>query len=50
MNTNPAETQVISVPDGSIRDYVDGKVRKDTPEEYVRQTINGNRYTHNALI
>ena len=39
MNTNPAETQVISIPDGSIRDYVDGKPRKDTPEEYVRQTI-----------
>ena len=39
MNTNPAETQVISVPDGSIRDYIDGKFRKDTPEEYVRQTI-----------
>ena len=39
MNTNPAETQVISVPDGSIRDYVDGEFRKDTPEEYVRQTI-----------
>ena len=39
MNTNPAETQVVSVPDGYIRDYVDGKPRKDTPEEYVRQTI-----------
>ena len=39
MNTNPAETQIVSVPDGSIRDYVDGKFRKDTPEEYVRQTI-----------
>ena len=39
MNTNPAEMQVINVPDGSIRDYVDGKFRKDTPEEYVRQTI-----------
>ncbi len=38
MNTT-SETQVISVPDGSIRDYVDGKFRKDTPEEYVRQTI-----------
>lgn len=37
MNTNSAETQVISVPDGYIRDYVDGKPRKDTPEEYVRQ-------------
>ena len=39
MNPNPSETQVISVPDGSIRDYVDGEFRKDTPEEYVRQTI-----------
>ena len=39
MNANPPETQVISVPDGSIRDYVDGEFRKDTPEEYVRQTI-----------
>ena len=39
MNTNPAETQVISVPDGYIRDYIDGTFRKDTPEEYVRQTI-----------
>ena len=38
MNTSP-ETQVVSVPDGSIRDYVDGEFRKDTPEEYVRQTI-----------
>lgn len=38
MNTTP-ETQIVSVPDGSIRDYIDGKVRKDTPEEYVRQTI-----------
>ena len=39
MNTDPAAPQVISVPDGSIRDYVDGTFRKDTPEEYVRQTI-----------
>lgn len=39
MNTNSTETQVISVPDGYIRDYVDGTFRKDTPEEYVRQTI-----------
>ena len=38
MNT-PPETQVISVPDGYIRDYVDGEFRGDTPEEYVRQTI-----------
>ena len=30
---------VIKVPDGKICDYIDGKFRKDTPEEYVRQTI-----------
>ena len=38
MNTTPI-IEVISVPDGYIRDYVDGKFHKDTPEEYVRQTI-----------
>lgn len=37
MNTEP--TEVISIPDGYIRDYIDGKSRKDTKEEYVRQTI-----------
>ena len=34
-----ADKKVIVVPDGKICDYVDGKFRKDTPEEYVRQTI-----------
>ena len=29
----------INVPDGKICDYIDGKFRQDTPEEYVRQTI-----------
>ena len=33
------ETKVISIPDGKICDYIDGKFRNDTPEEYVRQTI-----------
>ena len=33
------ERKIIKVPDGEICDYVDGKFRKDTPEEYVRQTI-----------
>lgn len=33
------ETKVIVIPDGKICDYVDGKFRNDTPEEYVRQTI-----------
>lgn len=30
---------VISVPEGKLRDYIDGVFRKDTPEEYVRQNI-----------
>ena len=34
-----SDKKVIVVPDGKICDYVDGKFRKDTPEEYVRQTI-----------
>jgi len=38
MNERP-ERKIIKVPDGEICDYIDGKFRKDTPEEYVRQTI-----------
>lgn len=34
-----AEPKVIVIPDGKICDYIDGKFRNDTPEEYVRQTI-----------
>lgn len=30
---------VNTIPDGKIQDYIDGKFRNDTPEEYVRQTI-----------
>lgn len=33
------ETKVIIIPDGKICDYIDGKFRNDTPEEYVRQTV-----------
>ena len=29
-----ANTKVIVIPDGKICDYVDGKFRNDTPEEY----------------
>lgn len=29
----------IVIPEGKIADYIDGKPRNDTPEEYVRQTI-----------
>ncbi|MBO7327585.1 MAG: N-6 DNA methylase [Lentisphaeria bacterium] len=32
-------TKVIVIPEGKICDYVDSKFRNDTPEEYVRQTI-----------
>lgn len=35
MNT----TKIIVIPEGKISDYIDGKFRNDTPEEYVRQTI-----------
>ena len=31
--------KIVVIPDGKICDYIDGKFRKDTPEEYVRQTI-----------
>lgn len=45
-----AERRVIVIPEGKICDYIDGKFRNDTPEEYVRQTIekrliNEHRYT-----
>jgi len=40
-NANSALIQqtVIAVPEGKIRDYVDGSFRNDTPEEYVRQNL-----------
>jgi len=34
-----ADQKVVVIPDGKICDYIDGKFRNDTPEEYVRQTI-----------
>lgn len=34
-----SEHKVIVIPEGKICDYIDGKFRNDTPEEYVRQTI-----------
>lgn len=34
-----AEQKVVVIPDGKVCDYIDGKFRNDTPEEYVRQTI-----------
>jgi type I restriction enzyme M protein len=49
------ETKVIiSIPEGKLRDYVDGTIRPDTPEEYVRQTvekrlINEHKYSKNQI-
>lgn len=34
-----ADVKLIVIPEGKICDYIDGKFRNDTPEEYVRQTI-----------
>lgn len=34
-----SETRIIVIPEGKICDYIDGKFRNDTPEEYVRQTV-----------
>jgi len=31
--------EVIIIPEGKVCDYIDGKFRNDTPEEYVRQNI-----------
>ena len=33
------EQKTITIPDGKICDFIDKKFRNDTPEEYVRQTI-----------
>lgn len=34
-----SESKLIVIPDGKICDYIDGKFRNDTQEEYVRQNI-----------
>ena len=31
--------KILVIPEGKVRDYVDGTIRNDTPEEYVRQTV-----------
>ena len=30
---------ILTTPDGKVRDYIDGTIRNETPEEYVRQTV-----------
>jgi type I restriction enzyme M protein len=32
-------SQIVTIPEGKIYDYIDGTFRNDTPEEYVRQNI-----------
>lgn len=46
--------KIVVVPDGKICDYIDGKFRNDSPEEYVRQTIekrliNEHKYSTNQI-
>jgi len=46
--------KVVVIPDGKICDYIDGTFRDDTPEEYVRQTIekrliNEHKYTTSQI-
>ena len=53
-DTETAQAKVVSIPEGKICDYIDGKFRKDTPEEYVRQTIekrlvNEHRYARERI-
>ena len=45
-----ADTKVIVIPDGKICDYIDGKFRNDTPEEYVRQTIEKRLVNEEVLL
>ena len=33
------DTIIQIIPEGKVRDYIDGTIRKETPEEYVRQTV-----------
>ena len=47
-------TEVIVIPEGKICDFIDGKFRNDTPEEYVRQNIekrlvNEHKYTKDRI-
>lgn len=50
-----AEIKTIVIPEGKICDYIDGKFRKDTPEKYVRQTIekrliNEHKYANKQVL
>lgn len=54
MKKKEQDILTISVPEGKVRDYIDGTFRNDTPEEYVRQNIekrlvNEHSYPKNLL-
>jgi hypothetical protein len=38
-SSGSATKLVATLPDGKICDFIDQKIRSDTPEEYVRQNI-----------
>lgn len=49
-----AEEKILVVPEGKVIDYIDGTIRNDTPEEYVRQNIekrliNEHKYKKNQV-
>lgn len=39
LQTNIQPTAHLTIPEGKVLDYIDGKLRPNTPEEYVRQNI-----------
>lgn len=39
MDNPKQDTPIATLPDGKICDFIDGTIRNDTPEEYVRQNI-----------
>lgn len=38
-SSKPTTKLITTLPDGKICDFIDQKIRPDTPEEYVRQNI-----------
>ncbi len=39
IENNSLKSKILVIPEGKVRDYIDGVLRNDTPEEYVRQTV-----------
>lgn len=54
MINSMTNNSIIVIPEGKICDYIDGKFRNDTPEEYVRQNlekrlVNEHRYENERI-